>query len=282
MKSSVIKLAFVFILLFQQLVGQTFLNGDFENNTSTTCDYNLSDVNFNSKMANVFAFGKTSFNHQYVGETDIMTNNCYGNPQHGNWCISLASDYESFTTSDAVAIELSTSLSAGHPYQLSFYMYGNTSITTTTTNIRVGESLTDSTFGVLIDTVSPIVMTWKHVTLNFTATQASKFITVKNVAGIAGWNQIDNFTFISLPTGLEDLSIAGGRVNVFPNPSSNFVSIQTDPQLKFISATLKNTLGEMILTEQSQTLDLSMLPSGQYFVEVLTDSGKRLSRIVKQ
>ena len=51
-------MALIFLLGLYQFYGQTFINGDFENNTSTACDYNITDVLFNTKISNVYVFGE--------------------------------------------------------------------------------------------------------------------------------------------------------------------------------------------------------------------------------
>lgn len=271
----------LFFLFLQTSFGQTFINGDFENNISTGCDYNLSDATFNSKISNVFAFGKTNFGGNYIGETDIQTAGCNVTPQSGSWCIGIASDYATYTTSDAVAIELTSNLVPGNSYNLSFYLFGNTTFSSILANVKVGESLTDSTFGIPIDTVAPIPNSWTLITLNFVATQSSKYITVKNIPGTNSWNQIDNFTFSNI-THINSIFQKISEVEIFPNPTSDFISIQTDNSSKFISATIRNTIGELLFTTDNSIMDFSRLQSGLYYIETTTDKGRFVTRILRK
>jgi hypothetical protein len=272
MRSFIITL---FLLLeLQQLSGQTFVNGDFENNTSSGCDYNLDDTVFNAKISNVYAFGKTNFINGYYGETDIQTTGCYVTPQSGEWCIGLSSEYITYTTSDAVAIELTSNLVADQPYELSFYLFGNTIFTDTLSKLIVGESLTDSTFGNLIDSVTPIPAIWKHAILTFTASQPSKYITVKIIPGVKAWNQIDNFS-IGNATSIHESSI--NKSNLFPNPFSTTTTLQTAIPLHKATLLIYNSLGQIVkqinnIAVQHIIIQRDNLPCGFYYLKVTQDN----------
>ncbi len=271
----------LFLFCFEPSFGQAFFNGDFENNNSTDCDYNLSDSEFNTRISHVFAFGKTFYAGGYTGETDIQTTGCYVNPQSRNWCIGIANDYTIFTTSDAIAIELTSNLSVGQSYQLSFYLFGNNSFSSNLARVRVGESVNNSTFGVIIDSIVPTAMVWKEVVFNFIASQPSKYITVTNVPGMNAWNQVDNFAIKAI-SGVNSVVNESLKIKVFPNPTSDFVSIQTDDSSKFVSATIKTLLGETIFTTNSTTIDFTHLLSGFYLIEIKTDKGYFTTRLLRQ
>ena len=271
----------IFFFFLKTTSGQSFINGDFEINDATNCEYNLSDYVFNSMVSNVFAFGKTNLGGNYVGETDILADGCYVTAQNGNWCIGIASDYVTYTTSDAVALELTSNLVPGNYYSLSFYLFGNTLSTSVLANVLVGESLADSTIGNVIDTVAPIANTWSLITLDFIATQASRYITVKNIPGTAGWNQIDNFTIESI-TGINSTFSTQEKIKIFPNPTSDFIVIQTGDSSKFLSATIRNAIGELIFTSNDSFIEFSQMKSGFYYVEVMTSTGKYVARIIRE
>ncbi|MBK9220505.1 MAG: hypothetical protein IPO16_00080 [Saprospiraceae bacterium] len=149
-------------------------------------------------MPNVYAFGKTYINLKYQGEVDIQKKGCYVSPFSGNWCIGLGSDYLTYKTSDAIALELSSALIIGNKYKLSFYILGNTTFSDSIGSLLIGESNSSANFGIVIDSVHPIAMTWKEINLEFTAQQNSSFITVKNEVGINAWNQVDSFILAKL------------------------------------------------------------------------------------
>ena len=259
---------------FQLNFSQSFINGDFENVTSVDCEYNLPDATFNKRIANVTAFGKTYFLGKQEGEADILTSGCYVEPQNGQWCIGLASDYHLYTTSDAIAIELTSNLVPDKSYKLTFYLYGNISFSDSLTNIKIGESLNNSTFGVLIDTVTPDPMGWKYVDLEFKSQQNSKFITVQNIPGTNGWNQIDNFT-LSMTTSnaiVESQNTSG--LNIFPNPATDFVNISVksfdnNSTFNIIDMSGRTLLNGKLNCDYS-TINIQQLPSGLYFINVIS------------
>lgn len=275
---------FIFIIVgFKSIcLSQSFINGDFEINTSTDCEYNLTDVVFNKKVSNVIAFGKGfTTTNGYSGEIDIQTSGCYITPQSGNWCIGLASDTAS--TSDAVAIELNTNLIAGNDYELSFHIYGNTEFQDTLANIEVGETLTDTLFGILIDSVSPDADSWKQVSLVFTANQNSNYISVQVKHGIMqGWTQIDNFMINSITTSTNVYDSNSNRI-VYPNPTSTNISINFQESISSGFATLISPSGRLLReielkNRKDVNIDLIGIPSGVYFIKI---ESKEVTDIIK-
>jgi hypothetical protein len=74
----------VLALFSSPLLSQNFLNGSFEVNTAGTCDFNMTNASFNTKMSNCSAYG-------LGGELDIFQSSCgYGSAQSGNWMVGLA------------------------------------------------------------------------------------------------------------------------------------------------------------------------------------------------
>lgn len=261
-----------------QSYGQTILNGDFENNISNGCDYNNTDIVFNTKVSNVYAFGKAFAQSSggYVGETDIQTTGCYITPQNGNWCLGLSSGTESTADADAVAIELSSNLTIGQSYQISFYVFGNTNFDSFLTNLKIGVSNNDSTFGSLLYTATPVLNNWTNFVFNFTALQSDKFITVTNVPGQKGWNQIDNFT-ISNVSGILENSLSFKKINIYPNPFTSSTIMEIGQIMKDATLIVYNIYGQQIkqiknISGQKIILTRDNLPSGQYFVHLTQDN----------
>jgi hypothetical protein len=268
-------IALCFQILFSS--SQSFLNGDFEKNNSTDCDYNLTDSDFNKKMSNVYAFGKKfTFSNKHKGEIDILTNGCFVDPQNGNWCIGLAVD----TTTDAVAIKLTSELVVGQSYKLSLFIYANTSFGSGMAPIEIGESISDSTFGIKIDTLIPVALQWRECTLNFTATRNSKYITVRNMLGIKAWNQVDNFS-ISEITSTHEFENGELDFTIFPNPSDHITTIAFNQPIIFKLAKVYNLYGECILISESCNIDLTNMSAGSYIVYIITSDGIASKRLIK-
>ena len=78
--------------------------------------------------------------------------------------------------------------------------------------------------------------------------------------------------------GLEDLEIA--EATIFPNPSSDFISISTDSEIEQVAIFGVN--GAIMLIQNSGDLDISNLPEGVYNAKVKTSTGMAQARFVKQ
>lgn len=64
-------------------------------------------------------------------------------------------------------------------------------------------------------------------------------------------------------------------VNVFPNPTAEFVRIESED---FASATLLNAKGEQVVVSFSNVIDLSQQPSGTYLLQIELKNGEQVTR----
>jgi hypothetical protein len=168
---------------------QSFLNGSFEANSATGCEYNLTNPAFNGLMANVTAFGSAN-------ETDIHTWNCYVDPQHGDWCVGLSHPL-GVGLYDAIALELSAPLKPGWQYTLTFWDHKNTSFGLGDRDLEVGVSTDGASFGMLVGTVTPVADTWTQRQIVFDAPVAATHVTVRvadTSAADSTWVQVDDFS----------------------------------------------------------------------------------------
>lgn len=69
------------------------------------------------------------------------------------------------------------------------------------------------------------------------------------------------------------------NINIYPNPAINFVTIEDKD---FTEASLYNQLGVKVMTINSKTFDMSSLPTGMYFIDVVKDSKQYVSKIEKR
>jgi len=175
-----------FVLFSQLIIAQSFLNGSFENTTSTGCNYNLNNTAFNGLMSDVTAYGAGN-------ETDIMVTGCYvPNIPDGTYCIALAAP-----NSDELAMALSTPLVAGTAYTFTFYAYSNIQFRPQG-NVEIGASTANNTFGSLIYTGITVPNAWVQYTVSFVAPNNTTHITMRNIAGTTHWNRLDAFDFTTL------------------------------------------------------------------------------------
>ncbi len=75
--------------------------------------------------------------------------------------------------------------------------------------------------------------------------------------------------------GLENKELSN-RFDLFPNPAQTEISIHATASIKNI--TLVDVLGNKILSTLDQTIDISNLPEGIYFVKVQTQQGEHLTQ----
>ena len=84
------------------------------------------------------------------------------------------------------------------------------------------------------------------------------------------------------PNGLSDRTLAD-EFQLYPNPARNEVYIQTSSLEKVESIQLLNTAGELIkrINDFKHTINLSGLPSGNYFVIINTKDGRAVKPFTK-
>jgi hypothetical protein len=255
---------FFILLCFAPIIyGQTFLNGDFENNSVTNCMINnITNQQFNTLMNDVKGIG--------LAETlDIFYDtNCpaYSSAQSGHYFVSLENNSSDSTQSTAISLKLSNALQVGEIYSLSFYVKGGGPIV-------IGVSDTDSSFGSVIYTSPTVVNFWTLRTITFTAPLTGEYVTVK-YGSFLGGALVDNFIIysglgIDGQTGIEKLKI-------FPNPFSNQITF-TSSTNELSTISLYDLLGKQILQQSfsnSTTINTEQLENGIYFYEL--ENSKRI------
>jgi len=69
---------------------------------------------------------------------------------------------------------------------------------------------------------------------------------------------------------------------IYPNPVNNFLQLQLSTNLEFNKATVFNYFGQFVLQSKATTIDIRNLSSGVYFLEVETNKGKGVKKIIKK
>lgn len=175
------------------------LNGDFESNTSSGCDYNLPNATFTSKMSNCYAYGPQN-------EIDIMDGSCYGpTGPVGSTKISLAND--TGTSVDALTMALSGALTVGQSYTLRVYLYAHIeSWAPSPLPIEIGVSTSASAQGTVVATFTPSTGVFTEYTATFAAPIAATHLSLQVVPFVDGWTHVDG---VVLEGGGLQLDIAG-------------------------------------------------------------------------
>jgi len=69
---------------------------------------------------------------------------------------------------------------------------------------------------------------------------------------------------------------------IFPNPTSDFISIRSDNSEKIKSIVISNVFGEILLTTDKTDIDLSGFATGMYFVQAETDGGNYIAKVLRK
>jgi Flp pilus assembly pilin Flp len=70
--------------------------------------------------------------------------------------------------------------------------------------------------------------------------------------------------------------------SVYPNPASEFVTIDLQEVLTLENVNVYNSLGQLVKTENKNVISVNTLSKGTYFIEVITNRGKATKTILIQ
>ena len=270
---------FTFFISIISIYGnaQTILNGDFENHSLDSCFVNAVNIDFNSAVENVYAFGSNE-------EVDLFTDSCILHPTISNhWFASLS--FSPTGKFDQIALELEQPLEEGLMYQLSYYERADTSSNPVFDNLNVpleiGVAEAAFSFGDSIFSSIPEPDVWTMRTFEFTAPNNGRFITVRivGVLGDKAWNLVDNFQLSLWTPTFETENL---QTNIYPNPVRDWVNVETDVAIKSIR--IFNAIGQEMIFLQNvnpyfNKLELGHLAAGIYFMEIATEKTKVVERI---
>jgi hypothetical protein len=89
------------------------------------------------------------------------------------------------------------------------------------------------------------------------------------------------------PVSNMDKMVNISDIDIYPNPTADELNIKiTNAGLSFVSITISNTLGEIVIKEKMLTnekkLDISTLPNGLYFLKLNSKENTITKKIIKQ
>ncbi len=96
------------------------------------------------------------------------------------------------------------------------------------------------------------------------------------------WGETHDYT-VNI-TGNVSVNKIDGNINIYPNPASNFITIETGTEISNIK--IFNYLGQQVIQENGNTnitqIDVSNLNSGVYFLEINTKAGSFVRKLIIQ
>ena len=143
---------------------------------------------------------------------------------------------------------------------------------------------------------NPNVVTPSLTAPNFQLLSSSQCINAGNPSTVIASGETDYQEFARIANSIIDIgayefgSTLGFKNNtklnykVYPNPSSGILNIDFDDEINEVKITIFNALGQVIKSEipskSSQTLNLSELVNGIYFVEIKQNNSKQINKII--
>ena len=275
------------ILLFLVLSGhanaQSFLNGSLEAGSTTPCQ-NIYNHQFTTFMANTgYAFGSIDIGG-LKGKLYFYDASCNdGYAQKGSNFLGFAANDAGKV--DAVALTLTTPLTANKTYTLSFYFKKPN--TMPATHLEIGYTTDSLAFGTQVATVqAPVSKAWTLQTVNFRPTVSTRYVTIRGVKTNVGnysysYTHVDNFS-IAVGVGVEPETRAFS-VEPHPNPFTTSLSLSLDERLVLpCQLTLCDMTGRFVHEQNASTTNLEIargnMSAGMYLLTVRDAGGATAHR----
>ena len=97
----------------------------------------------------------------------------------------------------------------------------------------------------------------------------------------ANGNSSGQVRVFDLTPALSTNSFENNDFVVYPNPATSMVHIKVNNAYKLQNIVLYNNLGQFIINTKTNTLDLSALTNGMYFLEIKTEQGTSVRKLLK-
>ena len=137
-----------------------------------------------------------------------------------------------------------------------------------------------------VDVINTVANAWEELTFNFPGiVNANSY---KRVVFFFNFNnngagESYYFDDVKLNTNLSLQNFSNDKINIFPNPANDLITISSDNLIEAIS--LYNVLGQEVISSKpnntQQTIDIAALNSGVYIVKTTIAGVTSSSRIVK-
>ena len=119
--------------------------------------------------------------------------------------------------------------------------------------------------------VASLVAGSATVTLDWTNIAS---FTVSSTGSLFGFDNLE----INSTLSIDDFSTE--NINIFPNPTDNILTVESDSRLKSISVI--NTLGQLVMKSSNNIINVSKLTAGMYILNIETEAGISTRKIIKE
>jgi D-alanyl-D-alanine carboxypeptidase len=123
---------------------------------------------------------------------------------------------------------------------------------------------------------------WRTEIISLGAYTGDVIIRFQDICGYGNNLFIDDVQ-VGWPVGTNELSSQPGTMNIYPNPSSTKVTIESPAKgyLSVLNLSSLELLHQEII-EPTTTIDVSTLPCGVYVVKLIGEKGVQVGKIIKQ
>ena len=190
------------------------------------------------------------------------------------------------TNSTAISMLLSQPLLMHNTYIMSFYFRSIKNISIFyPIKLIIGYSDNDSTFGVSVDTTGIPDTVWTKQFVYLTPDFDAQYITVMGLPGVLNqYTIVDKFSFDSTGLYLSHFDMQEKLIEIFPNPCTKMLQIKAR---NIFDIKIYNLLGEIQMALifklgiDNQSIDVSQLPRGIYFIQVISNDKILVKQFLK-
>ncbi|MDA9907972.1 BspA family leucine-rich repeat surface protein [Flavobacteriaceae bacterium] len=91
-----------------------------------------------------------------------------------------------------------------------------------------------------------------------------------------------NLEYVNPNLGNNDLTYLDNAISLFPNPTSGQVQLNISNDIDVINVKLFNVLGQQIAIATNNTIEMSFLPAGLYYLEIATNLGTITKTVIRK
>ena len=151
-------------------------------------------------------------------------------------------------------------------------------VSTTTSGLTITANATGATYN-WIDCNTGNSIAPAETGINYTATANGDYAVVVTVGNCSDTSACVNVNTV----GVNDHNNLTDNITIYPNPATNKLTIENE-NLKINSTLIVNISGKIVkeITTNTDTIDVSNLIKGIYFLQIQTDNGSVIKKFIKE